>query len=220
MKNKLLAANWKSNKTKFEAKDWLVEISNYEIPTGIEVIIFPPFTLLDIISGYVRVNSMPFKIGAQDISPFDSGAFTGEISARQIKEFASHVLIGHSERRNNFLENADMIAKKVDKALSEGLTPIVCVSSLEQANNLKSDKIIFAYEPIGAIGTGKPEDSSSVEKIARQIKKTNNHRVIYGGSVNAQNIKNYLDLSSIDGALVGGDSLDSKSFANIIQNAI
>ena len=222
MKNKLLAANWKSNKTKFEAKDWLVEISNYEVPTGLEVVIFPPFTLLDIISGYVRVNSMPFKIGAQDISPFDSGAFTGEISARQIKEFADYVLIGHSERRINFGESDEMVRKKVERAIAQELKPIVCISDLSQVANLKFDQeLTIAYEPLEAIGTGKPQDPDSVEFMANQIRaKMNATRIIYGGSVNADNLRDYVNLDGIEGALVGGGSLNSSSFIDILKNAI
>ena len=222
MKNKLLAANWKSNKTKFEAKDWLVEISNYEVPTGLEVVIFPPFTLLDIISGYVRVNSMPFKIGAQDISPFDSGAFTGEISARQIKEFADYVLIGHSERRINFGESDEMVRKKVERAIAQELKPIVCISDLSQVANLKFDQeLIIAYEPLEAIGTGKPQDPNSVESMANQIRaKMSATRIIYGGSINTDNLRDYINLDGIEGALVGGGSLNSSSFIDILKNAI
>lgn len=220
MKNKLLAANWKSNKTKFEAKDWLVEISNYEFPEGVEVILFPPSTLLDVVSGYVRVNSMPFKIGAQDVSPFGPGAYTGEVSAEQIKEFADYVLIGHSERRVNFSESTDMIIKKIDRAISVGLTPIVCVSELKELSGLSSSRIVVAYEPISAIGTGEAMDPNLVEDFSKEIKKINIQNVIYGGSVNSENVKNYLSLPSVDGLLVGGQSLDPKSFADLIKNAV
>lgn len=220
MKNKLLAANWKSNKTKFEAKDWLVEISNYEFPEGVEVILFPPSTLLDVVSGYVRVNSMPFKIGAQDVSPFGPGAYTGEVSAEQIKEFADYVLIGHSERRVNFSESTDMIIKKIDRAISVGLTPIVCVSELKELSGLISSKIVVAYEPISAIGTGEAMDPNLVEDFSKEIKKINIQNVIYGGSVNSENVKSYLSLPSVDGLLVGGQSLDPKSFADLIKNAV
>lgn len=220
MKNKLLAANWKSNKTKFEAKDWLVEISNYEFPEGVEVILFPPSTLLDVVSGYVRVNSMPFKIGAQDVSPFGPGAYTGEVSAEQIKEFADYVLIGHSERRVNFSESTDMIIKKIDRAISVGLTPIVCVSELKELSGLSSSRIVVAYEPISAIGTGEAMDPNLVEDFSKEIKKINIQNVIYGGSVNSENVKSYLSLPSVDGLLVGGQSLDPKSFADLIKNAV
>ncbi|MBP9716481.1 MAG: triosephosphate isomerase [Candidatus Levybacteria bacterium] len=220
MKNKLLALNWKSNKTKIEAKDWLVETSGVEIPEGIQVVVFPPFTLLDVMNGYVRVNSLPLKIGAQDVSPFDKGAYTGEVSAEQIKEFSEYVLIGHSERRNNLKEDVEIISKKVGQALSQGLKVVVCFSNLDELSGLKTEGLIIAYEPVEAIGTGNPTDPAVVEEMAKKIKNMGFKDVLYGGSVNSKNIKTFLDLPSIDGALVGGESLDPKSFESLIKNAI
>ncbi len=222
MKNVLLAANWKSNKTKFEAKNWLEEVSAQSFGEGLEVVILAPFTLLDTISGYIRVNDFPFKLGAQDVSPFDDGAYTGEVSARQIKEFADYVLIGHSERRTNFGESDEMVRKKVERAIAQELKPIVCISDLSQVANLKFDQeLIIAYEPLEAIGTGKPQDPDSVEFMANQIRaKMNATRIIYGGSVNADNLRDYINLDGIEGALVGGESLNSSSFIDILKNAI
>ncbi len=220
MKNKLLALNWKSNKTKIEAKDWLVETSGIEIPEGLQVVVFPPFTLLDVMNGYVRVNSLPLKIGAQDVSPFEKGAYTGEVSAEQIKEFSEYVLIGHSERRSNLKEDVEIISKKVDQALSQGLKVVVCVSSLDELSGLKPEGLVIAYEPIEAIGTGNATDPTAVEEMAKKIKSMGFKNVIYGGSVNSKNIKTFLDLPSIGGALVGGESLDPKSFESLIRNAI
>lgn len=222
MKNVLLAANWKSNKTKFEAKDWLKEVSAQSFGEGLEVVILAPFTLLDTISGYIRVNDFPFKLGAQDVSPFDDGAYTGEVSARQIKEFADYVLIGHSERRTNFGESDEMVRKKVERAIAQELKPIVCISDLSQVANLKFDQeLTIAYEPLEAIGTGKPQDPDSVEFMANQIRaKMSSARIIYGGSVNADNLRDYINLDGIEGALVGGGSLNSSSFIDILKNAI
>ena len=219
MKNKLLAFNWKSNKTKIEAKNWLVEASSVEVPSGIQVVVFPPFTLLDVMIGYVRVNSLPFTIGAQDVSPFGSGAYTGEVSAEQIKEFSEYVLVGHSERRNNLKEDNEIISKKVDQALSQELKTIVCVSNLDELPDLKSESLIIAYEPIQAVGTGNASSADEVEKVAKKIKEVGFKNVIYGGSVNSENVKTFLDLSSIDGVLIGGESLDPKSFIGLIKNA-
>lgn len=221
MKKTLIAANWKSNKTKFEAKDWIEDISLESIPEQLEVVIFSPFTLLDIISGYIRVNSLPFKLGAQDISPYDSGSYTGEVSGAQIKEFADYVVIGHSERRSNFSESDEMISEKVKRAIEKGLTPIVCVSKMEQVNSLTFDpKIILAYEPLGSIGNGNAEDPNVVNDFITSVKDKFQFEVIYGGSVNAQNVKSYLNLENISGVLVGTGSLDPKSFMEIIKNAI
>ncbi len=220
MKNKLLAFNWKSNKTKIEAKDWLVDASSVEVPEGIKVVVFPPFTLLDVMNGYVRVNSLPFSIGAQDVSPYGKGAYTGEVSAEQIKEFSEYVLIGHSERRINLKEDANMISKKVDQALSQKLKIIVCISSLDELLELKPEGLVIAYEPIGAIGTGNASSPKEVEEMSKKIKDMGFKDVIYGGSVNSENIKTFLGLSLVDGVLVGGESLDPKSFINIIGNAV
>ena len=221
MKKSLIVANWKSNKTKTEAKNWLEEASRENFPDSLEIVIFPSFTILDFVSSFVKEKGLPFKIGAQDVSPFDDGAYTGEVSARQIKEFAEYVLIGHSERRTNFEESDDMVRNKIERAIAQELKPIICVSKIEQMNNLNFDQIIFAYEPIGSIGTGNPEDSSSVDLTSKEIKsKTNNSQVIYGGSVDVENIREYLGLESISGVLVGGQSLDPANFINILKNAI
>lgn len=205
--------------TKYEAKDWLVDFSSLEVPQGVEVVVFPPFTLLDVMNGYVRVNSLPFKIGAQDLSPFDKGAFTGEVSASQIKEFADYVLIGHSERRKNFSESMEMVKNKIEKALSSKLKPIVCISNIEELEGLEGD-LVIAYEPLESVGTGNPADPNLVEVMAKKIKEKLNKDVIYGGSVNAENVRSFIDLPSINGVLVGGVSLDPKSFINLIKNAI
>jgi triosephosphate isomerase (TIM) len=218
MKNLLLAANWKSNLTKIEAKKWVEEVSFLEVPENLEIVIFPPFTLLDILSGYIRVNSLPFKLGAQDISPFPNGSFTGEVSSEQIKEFADYVLIGHSERRLNFAEDEDMIMKKLQRAAEADLSPIVCVSDPSQAVNLSNKNLYFAYEPIGSIGTGNAESPDIVEKRAQDIKSKTERPVIYGGSVNAENIKGYAGLESINGVLVGGESLNASSFIKLVKN--
>ena len=218
MKNLLIAANWKSNMMKFEAKDWLVEVSSLELAENLEVVIFSPFTLLDNLSGYIKVNSMPFKIGAQDISPYDNGPYTGEISAKQIKEFADYVLIGHSERRANFGETDEMINKKIEKSLGEGLSAIVCVSSLNQARSLTSGDFTIAYEPLDAIGTGNPENPKAVLELVRQIKKIRDLPIIYGGSVSPENIKEYSSIENISGALVGGNSLNPEVFSSLIKN--
>lgn len=220
MKSKLLAFNWKSNKTKYEAKIWLIETSSVESKENLEVVVFPPFTLLDTMSGYTRVNSLPFQIGAQDISPFNSGAFTGEVSGEQIKEFADYVIIGHSERRTNFLEDKEIINKKIEQALENELKIILCISKLEELPDRDLSKIVIAYEPLNSIGNNNPADLETVVNFSKVIKSKGDIKVIYGGSVSAENVKKYLDQEIIDGVLVGGESLDPKSFINIIQNAI
>lgn len=220
MKKTLIVANWKSNKTKSEARNWILEVSRQKFPDSFEVIIFPPFTLLDFLDAFIKANNLPFKLGAQDLSPFESGAYTGEISALQIKEFADYVLIGHSERRTNFSESLELVRKKTERAIAQGLIPIICISDIKQTEGLDQNEIIFAYEPLGSIGTGNPEGPSSVDKIGERIKGGSDRKVIYGGSVDFSNIKNYTSQENISGVLVGLQSLEAESFIKLINNVI
>jgi len=218
MDKTIIAANWKSNKTKVEAQKWLNEIALKDFPENLEVIIFPPFTLLEYFSSFIRVNDVPLKIGAQDVSPFGSGAYTGEVSAEQIREFAEYVLIGHSERRTNFAESNKLISQKIHQSIQQGLKPIVCVNDLSQLEGIPQE-VVISYEPIESIGTGQPEDPGKVEEFAKNVKQRINCPVIYGGSVSPDNMNNYLKLGPISGLLIGGQSLDENSFMKIIENA-
>lgn len=218
MKNKIIAANWKSNITKFEAKKWINDVSLEFQNSDIEIVIFPPFTLLDLLSGYIKVNSLPLSLGAQNISPFESGPYTGEVSGALIKEFADYVLIGHSERRTLFNENEEMINRKIEEALRFDLKPIVCISETDQVKNLNSDKIMLAYEPISSIGTNKPEDPQLVSQKINEIQTEKRVDVIYGGSVDGQNVKDYLAKENISGVLIGSSSIDPQNFIKILNN--
>lgn len=224
MQNKLIVANWKSNFTKNEAKNWLEEVSKINLPNESEIVILPPFTLLDYVSNFVKTQNLSFKIGAQNLSMFDRGPHTGEISADQIKEFAEFSLVGHSERRK-LGETEDIVKVKTETALSGMLTPIVCISNFDQARGFEFDqKIIFAWEPENAISTNsqdaKAEDLDSVKMFANKFTATFQNILIYGGSVNSQNVKDYLSVPGISGVLVGGQSLDPASFGEIINNAV
>lgn len=218
MKNLIIAGNWKSNMTKDEAKDWLERISLEQIPEHIEVMLFVPFTLLDMINSYIRVNSLKIKLGSQNVSRFPKGAHTGEIYANQIKEFADYVLVGHSERRSVFGETDEIVNKKIEAAKNIGLNTMVCISNLDQLESISAETII-AYEPLEAIGTGNPQLPKDVADMAVKIKNIKNCRLIYGGSVNSDNIKSYTNLENIDGALIGMDSLDVDTFIKNIKNA-
>ena len=218
MKNLIIAGNWKSNMTKGEAKDWLEKFSLEKFPDHIEVILFAPYTLLDLISSYIKVNSLPIKLGSQNVSRFPKGAHTGEIYANQIKEFAEYALVGHSERRTSFGETDEIVNKKIEAAKNVGIQTIVCVSNLDQLGSLSAETII-AYEPLEAIGTGNPDLPKDVADMAYKIKQIKNSRLIYGGSVNSDNIKSYTSLENIDGALIGMDSLNVDSFIKNIKNA-
>ena len=221
MKRKLIVANWKSNKTTLEANSWLQEfpISNFQFQISEkEIIICPPFTLLPILKSLIIENKLPIFLGAQDISPFDEGAYTGAINGRQIKEFADYVLIGHSERRKNFMESDKMLFKKVELAIQHGLTPIFCVQG--EKTQIPTKSSIVAYEPIDAIGTGHPDTPENAENVASFFKKDYNvARVLYGGSVTSKNVKEFTKMPNIDGVLVGRASLDAQEFYAIIKNA-
>ena len=226
MKKIYIIANWKSNKTESEAKNWLDGLKIYSPAgeagdlglTNKEIIICPSFTLLPILRSLIINHKSNIKLGAQNLSPFDEGAYTGEVSARQIKDFADYVLIGHSERRTNFNESDEILFKKVELAGKYGLTPIFCVQGKETQIPTKSN--IVAYEPIDAIGTGHPDTPENAEDVASFFKKDYNiGHVLYGGSVTSKNVKEFTQMPNIEGVLVGKASLDAKEFYAIIQNA-
>lgn len=222
MKKTFIIANWKSNKTESEAKDWLSKVSTFKDPTlnlsDKEIIVCPSLVDLSAMKKIIDEQILPIKLGAQDISPFDEGAYTGETNGKQIREFAQFVLIGHSERRKNFGENDEILFKKVDLAGKYGLTPIFCVQGIE--TKTPSNIAVVAYEPVNAIGTGHPDTAQSAEEVASFFKKTYNVQyVLYGGSVTSKNVKEFTQMISIDGVLVGGASLDAQEFYTIIQNS-
>lgn len=182
-----------------------------------KIIVCPPFTLLSMFKEFVDENALSIELGAQNISQFDEGAYTGEVNGRQIKEFADYVIIGHSERRSNLNETDEILSKKVLMAKKYGLVSVFCVQNgIEKI----SDGIeIVAYEPVFAIGTGNPDTPENAQNIAQALKKKGVEKVLYGGSVDPSNIRNFTSQNDIDGVLVGAGSLDPKEFAKIIQNA-
>lgn len=219
MKRLFLVANWKSNKTSEEAREWIERITNCELRiTNKEVIICPSFTLLQTIKDFIKREKLPFKIGAQNISPFDAGAYTGEINGKQIKEFADYVIIGHSERRTKFGETDEMLVKKAAQAFEAGLTPIFCIQN--EDTPVPANVELVAYEPPTAIGTGNPDTPENAERVAKIVKERNPHiaYILYGGSVSAENIGSFVERENISGVLVGGASLDALKFATLIKS--
>jgi triosephosphate isomerase len=218
----LIVANLKSYKNENEAKNWLeafkkIKELNLDLSQK-EVIVCPSFTQLFSFFSYFSSNNIDIKIGAQNVSPFDEGAFTGEVNAKQIKDFAEYVLIGHSERRTNFGESEDMIAKKVEVSLKYGLNPILLIQGHE--NTIPQQVNIVAYEPVSAIGTGNPDTPENADAVGSLIKsKIRDGQFLYGGSVTSVNVKSFTTKTNIDGVLVGGASLDAEEFIRIIQNA-
>lgn len=225
MKKLFIVGNWKSNKTTTEALTWFENIKEHksEIESFNEktIIVCVAFTLLPVLSEYIKKNNLPIHLCAQDISPFEKGPYTGEVNGEQIKEFAEYALIGHSERRDNFLENNDLLAKKVVQAKKYNLIPIICVQG--EKTPVPIDAEIIAYEPPGAISTvskGIPDNPDDVKKVVDSIKKKYPQKiVIYGGSVNAENVTLFTSQVNIQGVLPGAASLDPQIFFNIIKNA-
>lgn len=221
MKKLSIIANWKSYKNTQEAKEWIQTMSKFDFSNhpNKEVIVCVPFTLLAPMKKMIEDEKLPIKLGAQDISPFQEGAFTGEISGRQIKEFADYVLIGHSERRREFNESDSMLALKVQMALKYELTVIYCI--LNESTAVPQGVSLIAYELASAIGTGTPDTPESAEFVAHAIKQKYPSvlAALYGASVKPENTNSFTTCASIDGVLVGGASLDAQKFMQIINNS-
>ncbi len=244
---KYFVANWKMHKTYIEAFEFLEHFKNVPIGLNECVIIAPSFTLLWPISK--SMGELKIKLSAQNMYCEDKGAYTGETSPIHLKDCnVEFVIIGHSERRNLFHEDDELISKKLKKAFEYNITPIFCIGeTLEQRkNNLTFDviskqlsiglsklteseiyKIIFAYEPVWAIGTGinaTPNQAEEVHEFIKSFLQKNffknediNVKILYGGSVTPNNIKDLMSISKIDGVLVGGASLIPDSFERIIK---
>lgn len=208
-----------------QARAWVNSLAKEIFPLvkGKEIIVLPPFTALSAVSKDLKQLNLPIKIGAQDISRFEEGKHTGEISAVMVAEFASYVMLGHSERRSQLGETDEIVAEKVRLAKKYNLTPMVCVSEIPQAEALKklindfSD--LIAYEPVFAIGTGKPDTPDNANEVAGQIKSIfPQARVLYGGSVDGSNAKEFTQQKNLSGVLVGNRSLDPNFFLEILKN--
>lgn len=234
MKKLFLVANWKSNKTIAEAHSFMISFLSHELVTSLQatqkkgqdnrqIILCPPFTLLPDMSHMLSQISptLPIELGAQDVSPFGQGPHTGEESAEQLSELVTYVIIGHSERREDFRESDELLAQKVQAAKLFGLEPIFCVQSKEA--KIPEDVRIIAYEPPDAISTGDVGQAllpERAQEVAYQLKHQHHiPYILYGGSVNPENVRSYTSQSSIDGVLVGGASLDPVVFSQIIQLA-
>lgn len=219
---KYLVANWKANKTVPEAISWFRQVSSIknQVSRNFKIIIAVPLTIL----ASLKKISPPFRLAAQNLSPFPSGPYTGEISAEMLKDLVDYVIVGHSERRRYFGETNEVVVKKVKMALQSKITPIVCLdepylqSQIHQLTNVPIHQFIFAYEPLSAIGSGKPDTPENANRVAREIKKiTNKAPVLYGGSVDSKNAKEFMLEGNIDGLLVGNASLKTREFIKIVQ---
>ena len=242
-----LAANWKMNKTVAEAAAFVDALLPRISATPHDVVICAPFTALGAV--VERRYGTAVKVAAQNMHEEDSGAFTGEVSAPMLVELdVEAVVLGHSERRQHFNETDEALARKVPAALAAGLEPILCVGETEEARDagqtnavlerqLQADlaevgptdlaRVVIAYEPIWAIGTGRtatPDQAEEALAFIRDVVRqrgaaADQLRILYGGSVKPENAAELLGREEIDGALVGGASLDAGSFAEIVEAA-
>ncbi len=242
-----LAANWKMHKTVAEAADFVDALLPRIAATQHDVVICPPFTALTAV--VERRYGTAVKVAAQNMHEEDTGAFTGEVSAPMLVELdVEAVVLGHSERRQYFNETDEALARKVPAALAAGLEPILCVGESEEArdadqtkgvleNQLQADlagvesaglaEVVIAYEPIWAIGTGRTASSEQAQEACAFIRDVlrergaaaDEVRILYGGSVKPANAAELLSQPDIDGALVGGASLDPEDFAAIVEAA-
>jgi triosephosphate isomerase len=249
-RQRIIAGNWKMNGTNQEAQT-LIEALKAELSAiqfTCDVVVCPPFTAIPGVGWMLKGSQI--KLGAQDVSRHKSGAYTGEVSAAMLLTLGvSHVIIGHSERRQYHAEGEDLINSKVVAALEAGLIPIVCVGETLTEREMNTTKpiierqvvgaigslsaeqlsrIVIAYEPVWEIGTVKtatPDMAQDVHAFIREllsgINKTSgpNTPILYGGSVKADNAAGLLSQTDIDGALVGGASLNAKDFAAIVKAA-
>lgn len=222
-KKLLIAGNWKSNKTIGEAHTWLeafsLQIANCKLQIEkSEIVIFPSFIHLSLFSDVIQKNSLPFELGAQDISPFEKGSYTGAVAGSQLVGLASWVLIGHSERRNHFGETDHQLEQKVLLARDNGLSVLYCVP--DEKTPIPPHVAVVAYEPVWAIGSGKAETPENANRVIQTIKRQNEVKtVIYGGSVTEKNVSAFVHQESIDGVLSGGASLDANQFIQLIIHA-
>jgi triosephosphate isomerase len=250
MRKKIIAGNWKMYKTNEEARQLVSAVMQHvSIIKKTKVVVCPPATALSDVAALLK--GTPIALGAQNIHWEKEGAFTGEISVGMIKSAgASFVILGHSERRQYFGETNENVRRKIQAALSQGITPIVCIGeTLEQRekgvtheiiaqqidqglSGLTSDqlkRLVFAYEPVWAIGTGKnatPEQAQEVHEFIRtrltalyDRQTAETVTIQYGGSVKPANAPDLLKQPDIDGALVGGACLQADSFVDIIKAA-
>jgi len=246
----VVAGNWKMFKTRDEAQATVREVvglvGNIQ---NVDIVVCPPFTALGAVEEILTGSVV--QLGAQNVHWQDEGAFTGEVSVSMLADYGcSHVIIGHSERRHYFQESDEVIQGKLEKVFSTELTPILCIgesleareadrvqevipSQLERAlrelTDPQTSRIIIAYEPVWAIGTGRTATPELAEKVHFLIRSwLSDHssvgvadqvRILYGGSVTPENAGQLIEQENIDGFLVGGASLDAQSFAKIVQQS-
>ena len=248
MRKKMVAGNWKMHTSRREAKSLLEGIKNGEWPSAVDVVVIPPFVHLPLAENILQSTSIAW--GAQNLYVGESGAFTGEVSGSMLVDYGcKYVLVGHSERRSLFHEDVTLVGLKCKAALHAGLIPILCVgekkeereknqteevikTQLDSVLNTISieelKRLVVAYEPVWAIGTGltaTPDEAQTVHAFIRKeiakvgLELADKMRILYGGSVKADNARGLFAMPDIDGGLIGGASLKAESFLAICQAA-
>ena len=248
MRKRIVAGNWKMNKTLDEARDLAKSIASGSIPADVQVVLAPPFPFILPVVEAAKDNER-VAVAAQNCYNRDKGAFTGEVSAAMIRSCgAEYVIIGHSERRLYFREDSAELRQKITIALENGLIPIFCVGELledrqdgaafevvrDQLNDVLYEldaasftNIVIAYEPVWAIGTGHTATTEQAQEMHAFIRKTlaekfgaaaDGTSILYGGSCNAQNASELFSCADVDGGLIGGASLDAQSFLVIVNS--
>ena len=229
----LVVANLKANLTWEEVSLWISEVGSISGNYKGTIVLCPSYPFLAQAQWQIKSNSFNIKLGSQDISKFESGAYTGEVSAFQIATICGFAIIGHSERRKYFSETDGDITKKVSLLLKNNIQPLLCVNSLNQLESYlkesaeikeKASEIIFVYEPPGAISGGgdyKPEDPQVAAANAKKIQEAIGTQVttIYGGSINPQNAKSFFSMDSLSGGLIGQASVNPQTFCQILELA-
>ncbi|MDN3506268.1 MAG: triose-phosphate isomerase [Simkaniaceae bacterium] len=234
----IIAGNWKMHKTIGETAQFIEDLLPQVEKASSKVLIAPPFTSIAVAAAVAKGSNI--LIGAQNMSDVDEGAFTGEVSAGMLKDAgAQFVILGHSERRQHFGETDEHINRKLKQAIAQNIPAILCIGesekdrtdglsdqvlkaqldgALQGIDNLQS--LIIAYEPVWAIGTGKtatPEIAQETHQMIRAHLSNQNVPLLYGGSVKPANITTILQQPDIDGALIGGASLDVESFTQMVM---
>jgi triosephosphate isomerase len=243
----LIAGNWKMHTTSQSCRDLCLGVHERTQATrGVEKVVCPPFPYLSLAAEILRGTSL--KVGAQNVHWEEKGAFTGEVSIPMLAELVEYVIVGHSERRAYFHETDETVNRKLKAVLAAGLKPILCVGeTLEQREADQTEEVLvrqvsgalegvtlpegfaIAYEPVWAIGTGRAATGAmaneAIALIRRQVAVHSGEsiaatvRILYGGSVTPDNVAEFIGESEIDGALVGGASLDADGFSSIIEQA-
>lgn len=259
MHRPLIVGNWKMNTTLADATVLATQIKNAASDLDVDIVLCPPFVWLVSLAEILETAPANLKLGAQNMWFAEKGAMTGEISPLMIKPFTKFVILGHSERRSHFNESSALINDKIQAAFEHNLTPVVCVGELKKMHEdkrgrgrpakveIKSDivwqlkgalegisrekaaKMIIAYEPVWAIGTGNAATGAYANLVVGRLRQAildkygqsvaSDVRILYGGSVTAENVREFIAQPEIDGVLAGGASLKAKEFIKICQEA-